>query len=51
VVEACERAVTIPQRAGAAESLNLAAAAAIVLQGISSRAPVAVEKAEGEPNG
>jgi RNA methyltransferase, TrmH family len=38
VVDLCERAVTIPLRPGA-ESLNLAAAAAIVLQGISSRAP------------
>jgi TrmH family RNA methyltransferase len=38
IVDSCERAVTIPLRRGA-ESLNLAAAAAIVLQGISSRAP------------
>jgi RNA methyltransferase, TrmH family len=38
IVDSCERGVTIPLRSGA-ESLNLAAAAAIVLQGISSRAP------------
>jgi RNA methyltransferase, TrmH family len=38
VVEACERTVTIPLHPGA-ESLNVAAAAAIVLQGISSPAP------------
>jgi TrmH family RNA methyltransferase len=38
VVEACERRITIPLRAGA-ESLNVAAAAAIALQRISSPAP------------
>lgn len=38
VVEACERRWTIPLRAGGAESLNVAAAAAIALQGISSAA-------------
>jgi RNA methyltransferase, TrmH family len=38
VLEACERQLTIPLRPGA-ESLNVAAAAAIVLQGISSPAP------------
>jgi TrmH family RNA methyltransferase len=44
VLEACERQLTIPLRPGA-ESLNVAAAAAIVLQGISSPAP------EGRCNG
>ena len=39
VVAACERTVTIPLRPGGAESLNVAAAAAIVLQRISSAAP------------
>jgi RNA methyltransferase, TrmH family len=38
VLEACEQEVTIPLREGGAESLNVAAAAAIALQGISSRA-------------
>jgi RNA methyltransferase, TrmH family len=38
VVEHCQRAVTIPLRAGAAESLNVAAAAAIACERISSRA-------------
>jgi RNA methyltransferase, TrmH family len=38
VLERCQRTLTIPLRPGA-ESLNVAAAAAIVLQGISSRAP------------
>lgn len=38
VLEQCQRMVTIPLRAGA-ESLNVAAAAAIVLQRISSPAP------------
>ena len=38
VLDRCSSAVTIPLRAGGPESLNLAAAAAIVLQGISSRA-------------
>jgi RNA methyltransferase, TrmH family len=38
IVEGCERRLTIPLRPGA-ESLNVAAAAAIVLQGISSPAP------------
>jgi tRNA C32,U32 (ribose-2'-O)-methylase TrmJ len=36
VLDACERRVTIPLRPAAAESLNVAAAAAIVLQRISS---------------
>jgi TrmH family RNA methyltransferase len=44
VTEHCQRTVTIPLRPGA-ESLNLAAAAAIVLQGISSRPP----EGRGEP--
>jgi TrmH family RNA methyltransferase len=44
VLEACERELTIPLRPGA-ESLNVAATAAIVLQGISSPAP------EGRSNG
>jgi TrmH family RNA methyltransferase len=39
VLDSCQRSVTIPLRPGSAESLNLAAAAAIVLQGISSRPP------------
>jgi TrmH family RNA methyltransferase len=53
VVDACQSAVTIPLRPAAAESLNLAAAAAIVLQGISSRAPGgrAGSTSEGELNG
>jgi TrmH family RNA methyltransferase len=38
VIAACERRVTIPMRAGAAESLNVAAAAAIALERISSSA-------------
>lgn len=38
VLERCSARWTIPLRAGAAESLNVAAAAAIVLQGISSAA-------------
>jgi TrmH family RNA methyltransferase len=38
VVAACERTVTIPLRPGGAESLNVAAAGAIVLQRISSAA-------------
>jgi tRNA C32,U32 (ribose-2'-O)-methylase TrmJ len=38
VVERCDRALTIPLRPGA-ESLNVAATAAIVLQRISSPAP------------
>jgi RNA methyltransferase, TrmH family len=44
VLAGCERAVTIPLRPDGAESLNVAAAAAIVLQGISS--PAAVERGE-----
>ena len=44
VIDSCQSTVTIPLRPGA-ESLNLAAAAAIVLQGISSRAP----EGRGEP--
>ena len=51
VVEACERAVTIPLRPGSAESLNLAAAAAIVLQRISSRAPGDGPRPGAESNG
>jgi TrmH family RNA methyltransferase len=53
VVDACQSAATIPLRAAGAESLNLAAAAAIVLQGISSRAPGGrpVSTSEGERNG
>jgi TrmH family RNA methyltransferase len=43
VVDACEERWTIPLRAGGAESLNVAAAAAIVLQRVSSAA------AEGAP--
>jgi TrmH family RNA methyltransferase len=38
VLECCETAVTIPLRAGGAESLNVAAAAAIACERISSRA-------------
>jgi TrmH family RNA methyltransferase len=38
VLERCETAVTIPLRAGGAESLNVAAAAAIACERISSRA-------------
>lgn len=51
VLDSCERSVTIPLRRGTAESLNLAAAAAIVLQGISSRAPEAAGTSEAERNG
>jgi RNA methyltransferase, TrmH family len=52
VVEACQHTVTIPLQPGV-ESLNVAAAAAIVLQGISSRAPVArgMSTSEGDRNG
>jgi RNA methyltransferase, TrmH family len=52
VVELCQRRVTIPIRSGA-ESLNVAAAAAIVLQGISSPAPRqrSGPVPEGESNG
>jgi RNA methyltransferase, TrmH family len=39
LLDGCKRAVTIPLRRGGAESLNVAAAAAIVLQRISSPAP------------
>jgi RNA methyltransferase, TrmH family len=39
VLDSCQRTVTIPLRGGGAESLNAAAAAAIVLQRISSPAP------------
>jgi TrmH family RNA methyltransferase len=38
VLAGCDEEVTIPLRAGGAESLNVAAAAAIALHGISSRA-------------
>jgi TrmH family RNA methyltransferase len=38
----CDEEVTIPLRAGGAESLNVAAAAAIALHGISSRVPTRV---------
>ncbi len=51
VLSACEREVTIPLRSGAAESLNLAAAAAIVLQRISSRPPGAAPEPGAESNG
>ncbi|MEK6251722.1 MAG: RNA methyltransferase [Actinomycetota bacterium] len=52
VLEACQRTVTFPLRAGA-ESLNVAAAAAIVLQGISSRPSRGrgAATSEGERNG
>jgi TrmH family RNA methyltransferase len=52
VVNACQRTMTIPLRPGV-ESLNVAAAAAIVLQGISSRAPAtqASPALESDPNG
>jgi TrmH family RNA methyltransferase len=40
VVDSCDEEVTIPLRPGGAESLNVAAAAAIALHGISSRAGV-----------
>lgn len=52
VLESCDRAVTIPLRPGA-ESLNVAAAAAIVLQRISSPASGAGAKAgpEGDRDG
>jgi RNA methyltransferase, TrmH family len=43
VVELCDDQVTIPLRGDGAESLNVAAAAAIALHGISSRAEVAVD--------
>ena len=45
VLAACERRVTIPLRAGGAESLNVAAAAAIAAQRISSLA-----MAEAQPD-
>jgi len=48
VLDSCQGTVTIPLRA-AAESLNVAAAAAIVLQGISSRASEG--RAESSPEG
>jgi RNA methyltransferase, TrmH family len=51
VLSACDRQVTIPLRAGAAESLNLAAAAAIVLQRISSPAPGPAPQPGAESNG
>jgi RNA methyltransferase, TrmH family len=52
VVDRCRLKVTIPLRPGA-ESLNAAAAAAIVLQGISSPAPggQAASSPEGDRNG
>ena len=52
VIDACRRALTIPLRRGA-ESLNVAAAAAIALQGISSRPPqlVGASTSEGKQNG
>jgi tRNA G18 (ribose-2'-O)-methylase SpoU len=43
VAESCETSVTIPLRSGGPESLNVAAAAAIALQRISSPASVRVE--------
>jgi RNA methyltransferase, TrmH family len=48
VLESCQGTVTIPLRSGT-ESLNVAAAAAIVLQGISSRASAG--RAESNPDG
>jgi RNA methyltransferase, TrmH family len=48
VVDSCQRTVTIPLRPGA-ESLNVAAAAAIVLQGISS--PASEGRGESRPEG
>lgn len=50
VVERCQQQVTIPIHSGA-ESLNVAAAAAIVLQRISSPAPRPGAAPEGESNG
>ncbi len=52
IVESCERTLTIPLRPGV-ESLNVAAAAAIVLQRISSPAPGAGPAAapRGESDG
>ncbi len=52
LVDACDRTLTIPLRPGV-ESLNVAAAAAIVLQGISSPAPGAGPAAapRGESDG
>jgi TrmH family RNA methyltransferase len=52
VLDACKAKVTIPLRPGA-ESLNVAAAAAIVLQGISSRPPEGrgAPRPEGGANG
>ncbi len=46
VLAACDGAVTIPLRAGGAESLNVAAAAAIACERISSPAPA---RADGGP--
>ena len=46
VLEQCERTVTIPLRPRGAESLNVAAAAAVALQRISSPAPVEAEPSE-----
>jgi TrmH family RNA methyltransferase len=43
VLALCDHEVTIPLRAGGAESLNVAAAAAIALHGISSRAGAMVQ--------
>jgi len=50
VLESCDRTVTIALRSGA-ESLNVAAAAAIVLQRISSPAPGAGTGPEGDRDG
>ena len=44
VLAACERRLTIPLRAGGAESLNVAAAAAIACERISSRARAGVSE-------
>jgi tRNA(Leu) C34 or U34 (ribose-2'-O)-methylase TrmL len=40
VLDRCERRVTIPMREGAAESLNVAAAAAIALERVASAASI-----------
>ncbi len=44
ILDACERRVTIPLRDGGAESLNVAAAAAIALERISSSASLAATR-------
>lgn len=45
IVEMCEDVLTIPLRRGGAESLNVAAAAAIALHGISSRVAIGTSDA------